>query len=73
MKFPFMSMLMQIVDTTANALVKPAGPEPQINLFDLVLKGGWVMIPLGLLSVGAIYFMIEIQLHHDFHCYLKLQ
>jgi biopolymer transport protein ExbB len=54
-----MSMLMQIVDTTANALVKPAGPEPQINLFDLVLKGGWVMIPLGLLSVGAIYFMIE--------------
>lgn len=54
-----MSILMQIVDTTASALVKPSGPEPQINLLDLVLKGGWVMIPLGLLSVGAIYFMIE--------------
>ncbi len=59
MKLPFMSILMQIVDTTASALVKPAVPEPQINLFDLILKGGWVMIPLGLLSVGAVYFMIE--------------
>ena len=54
-----MSILMQIVDTTANALVKPTGPEPHINLFDLLLKGGWVMIPLAVLSLGAIYFMIE--------------
>lgn len=59
MKLQIMSILLQIVDSTAGALAKPVGPEPQINLFDLLLKGGWVMIPLAILSIGAIFFIIE--------------
>lgn len=40
--------LTQVVETTV-----------QLNLLDLALKGGWIMIPLALLSVGAIYIFFE--------------
>jgi biopolymer transport protein ExbB len=30
-----------------------------LNLFELILKGGVIMIPIGLLSLLSIYFMIE--------------
>jgi biopolymer transport protein ExbB len=30
-----------------------------LNLFELILKGGIIMIPIGLLSLLSIYFMIE--------------
>lgn len=30
-----------------------------INLFELMLKGGWTMVPLGLLSLIALYIFIE--------------
>jgi len=35
---------------------RPGGPE---SLFELLLKGGWVMIPLALCSVLAVAFTIE--------------
>lgn len=40
-------------DTTA----AEAGAE--IKLWDLIQQGGWSMIPLGLLSVGMIFFIVQ--------------
>ncbi len=47
-------VLLQIVDSTATGAA-----HTSINLFELVAKGGWIMLPLGLLAVIAIYLMIE--------------
>lgn len=62
-----MSILLQIVNTaeTANETVQSIGQQAAIqeyeklSLIDLALKGGWVMIPLLLLSIIAIYIFIE--------------
>ena len=52
-------MLLQIVvdslSTGATAAAKPQG----LNLLDLILKGGWVMVPIGILSVIAVFLMVE--------------
>lgn len=52
-------MLLQIaIDSTA--LAGQAATKVQtLNLFDLIMKGGWVMIPIGILSVIAVYLMVE--------------
>ena len=52
-------MLLQIaIDSTA--LAGQAATKVQtLNLFDLIMKGGWVMIPIGILSVLAVYLMVE--------------
>jgi biopolymer transport protein ExbB len=33
--------------------------EASINLIDLMLKGGWIMVPLGILSLLSVYIFIE--------------
>ncbi len=33
--------------------------EESISILDLAMKGGWVMIPLGILSVIAVYIIVE--------------
>lgn len=33
--------------------------EQSINLIELMLKGGWIMLPLGVLSIIAVYIFIE--------------
>ena len=43
-----------VADTTALG----AG-ERSVSYFDLALKGGWVMIPIAILSVIAVYVFIE--------------
>jgi len=43
------------LDTTAAAAAQPQS----MQLFDLVAKGGWVMIPIGILLFLALYLMIE--------------
>ncbi len=64
------SVLLQIVNSgtaiadTANALAAqiPLSAEPKqdsLSLLDLILKGGFIMIPLGFLSVLTIYFFFE--------------
>ena len=50
--------LLQIIDTTAAAKTL-AAPEQSINLLDLIVKGGVVMIPIGILSIVTIYLAIE--------------
>lgn len=64
------SVLLQIVNSgtaiadTANAMAAqmPLSAEPKqdsLSLLDLILKGGFIMIPLGLLSILTIYFFFE--------------
>ncbi len=47
-----------ISDTTNNALGVEAG-EISMSIWDLVMKGGWIMAILALFSVIAIYIFIE--------------
>src|ERR1700758_5045644 len=51
--------LLQIVTDTTAAAKGIAAQQPTISLLDLVMKGGWVMIPLGILSVIAVYLIVE--------------
>jgi biopolymer transport protein ExbB len=52
-------MILQIVvDSAATAGAAATAPQ-SLNLFDLILKGGWVMIPIGILSVISVYLMVE--------------
>lgn len=61
-----MTLLLQItqtaIDTVANnALTQPAAtapPEP-LNLLSLIMKGGWIMYPLVILSLLTVYFAVE--------------
>jgi biopolymer transport protein ExbB len=41
-----------------DAAVAAAAPE-KVTFLDLILQGGWAMIPLGLLSVAMIYFIVQ--------------
>ncbi len=33
--------------------------ETSVSILDLAIKGGWVMIPIGILSVMAVYIIVE--------------
>lgn len=56
--------LLQIT-TTANdslnnvAATAEGAAQPELSLIDLLFKGGWVMIPILILSIIAIYIMAE--------------
>ncbi len=52
-------LLLQILTDTAAAAHTATNEHASINLFDLMMKGGWIMIPLGILSVISVYLMIE--------------
>src|ERR1043165_547604 len=54
-------MLVQIVvDSSAvTGVANSAGATQSLNLLDLIMKGGWVMIPIGILSVIAVFLMVE--------------
>lgn len=60
-----MSVLLQIIqqgltqpDTLAT-ITEQAQEFEKLTFFELMLKGGWIMIPLAILSVVAIYIFIE--------------
>lgn len=50
-------MLLQVTTLADSAVV--SAQENSVNLFDLLLKGGYVMIPLLLLSAAAIAIFVE--------------
>jgi biopolymer transport protein ExbB len=55
-------ILLQVpaVDTTATSSAVAGAAQPQgLQLFDLAAKGGWVMIPILLLVLAALYLIIE--------------
>jgi biopolymer transport protein ExbB len=57
-----LSTLLQITtatDTVTNAAAAAAEAQPGISILDLIMKGGWVMIPLLLLSLVTIYVIVE--------------
>jgi biopolymer transport protein ExbB len=56
----------QITDTVRNAATQvaqlplPAQPkQDSLSLMELIMKGGYIMIPMGILSVITIYFFFE--------------
>jgi len=50
-------MLLQITTTTAGTV--PAQGELTLSLWDLALKGGWIMIVLGIISIITIYVFVD--------------
>jgi biopolymer transport protein ExbB len=55
-------ILLQIIAQAADtAAAAQAGQtvHQTLNLFDLMKKGGWVMVPLGILSVISVYLIVE--------------
>lgn len=57
-----MSILLQIVDTTAKLtqqMTYENKPADSLSFLELLMKGGWVMYPIYALSILAIYFAIE--------------
>lgn len=51
-----MSLLLQITESTL-PMAQPT--EEKLNLIELVLKGGFFMIPLAILSIMAVYILVE--------------
>lgn len=55
-------LLLQVpaIDTTATSLSATTAAQPQtLQLFDLIAKGGWVMIPIAFLLFSALYLIFE--------------
>ncbi|MDW8274278.1 MAG: MotA/TolQ/ExbB proton channel family protein [Chitinophagales bacterium] len=52
-------MLLQIaIDTTAQANTT-ATPQESLSLLNLIIKGGWIMVPILALSVVAVFLIVE--------------
>lgn len=47
-----------VADTNA-AVAKAIKPETSISLWDLTLKGGWLMVPIAVLAFAAVYIFFE--------------
>ena len=52
-----LNVLLQMQDQVVSALDAPK--EISMPLWDLTLKGGWIMIPIAILSVMAVYIFVE--------------
>ena len=52
-----MNLLLILQATTA--ITDVAAPEKEMKFFDMALKGGWIMIPLVLMLIIAVYIFIE--------------
>lgn len=50
-----------IADSLAsdNPVLTPIATEESMNMFDMALKGGWIMLVLGLLSLLCFYILFE--------------
>lgn len=54
-----MILIYQVVTDSLMTAAAETGAGKSINLFDLLLKGGVLMIPLVILFIAAVYFFIE--------------
>lgn len=52
-------ILLQIVTDAAQTATTTAPAQQSLSLLSLILKGGWVMIPIALMSILSVYLMIE--------------
>jgi len=60
----FLIQISQTFDTlnkaVASAPALPTQPAPEVTKFiDIIMKGGFIMIPIGILSIVAVYVFIE--------------
>lgn len=55
------SILLQVVNNVANTpeVLAETPQVAEMNLFEMALKGGWIMVPIVLLSILAGYIFIE--------------
>lgn len=51
--------LLQIVADSSSIAKGAVAQQQTLNLLDLVMKGGWVMYPLAVLSVISVYLIVE--------------
>lgn len=51
--------LLQITTVASSGVDVPTATEPSMSLLELLFKGGWVMMPILLLSLVAVYVVIE--------------
>ena len=56
MKFLFLTLQINVADSLANA--QQAG-ELRMSYWELAMKGGWVMVPIVILSLVAVYIFFE--------------
>ncbi len=54
-----MSLLLFIQSTTENAEAAAEVVENQMNYIEMAINGGWIMVPMILLSFVAIYIFVE--------------
>ena len=47
------------VSAVATDVLEQSAAPQELHFFDMALKGGWMMIPLAILLVLAIYIFIE--------------
>ena len=52
-------ILLDITEATVQTANTVAETTAKMNIFDLAVKGGWIMIVLGALSVVAVYLFVE--------------
>jgi len=52
-------VLLQNMTTASDSIDVAAGTAEPVSYLDLAFKGGWVMVPIALLSLIAIYVFIE--------------
>ncbi len=53
-------LLQNVVSSNADSLATSAAAnETPVSYFELAVKGGWVMVPIAILSIIAIYIFIE--------------
>ena len=44
---------------SANPVLTPVSAPAEMNMLDMAIKGGWIMIVLGVLSVVCFYILFE--------------
>lgn len=52
-------ILLQIAENVTTEVAQQATAEAQLNLLQLIIKGGWVMIPILILSIMGFYIFFE--------------
>jgi len=52
-------VLLQAVSLPTDTLSALAPPVTSMSLLDILVQGGWIMIPIGLLSLLTIYLIVE--------------
>ncbi|TAE35082.1 MAG: MotA/TolQ/ExbB proton channel family protein [Sphingobacteriales bacterium] len=49
----------KLADSLSQTLSAATAPQPELRLFDLLFKGGWVMLPLALLALLGLIIFFE--------------